>query len=85
MSEMNVLSPVEMQSRYEVELEHYSKVINIEALTTLGMARRQLIPAALEFLSSVSETAAARRLSAKRCPPRLRKRSSPPSPRMWMT
>ena len=61
MSEMNVLSPVEMQSRYEVELEHYSKVINIEALTTLGMARRQLIPAALEFLSSVAETAAAKK------------------------
>ena len=61
MSEMNVLSPVEMQSRYEVELEHYSKVINIEALTTLGMARRQLIPAALEVLSSVSETAAAKK------------------------
>ena len=61
MSEMNVLSPVEMQSRYEVELEPYSKVINIEALTTLGMARRQLIPAALEFLSSVAETAAAKK------------------------
>ena len=61
MSEMNVLTPVEMQSRYEVELEHYSKVINIEALTTLGMARRQLIPAALDFLSSVAETAAAKR------------------------
>ena len=61
MNEMNVLSPVEMQSRYEVELEHYSKVINIESLTTLGMARRQLIPAALEFLSSVAETAAAKK------------------------
>ena len=60
MDEMNVLTPVEMQSRYEVELEHYSKVINIEALTTLGMARRQLIPAALEFLSSVANTAAAK-------------------------
>ena len=61
MNEMNVLSPVEMQSRYEVELEHYAKVINIESLTTLGMARRQLIPAALEFLSSVAETAAAKK------------------------
>ncbi len=61
MDEMNVLTPVEMQSRYEVELEHYSKVINIEALTTLGMARRQLIPAALEFLSSVAETAASKK------------------------
>ena len=55
MNEMNVLSPVEMQSRYEVELEHYSKVINIESLTTLGMARRQLIPAALELLSTKTE------------------------------
>ncbi len=57
MSEMNVLSPVEMQSRYEVELEHYSKIINIEALTTLGIARRQLIPAAIEFMGKVADTA----------------------------
>ena len=61
MDEMNVLSPVEMQSRCEVELEHYSKIINIEALTSLGMARRQLIPAALEFMSAVAETAAKKR------------------------
>jgi glutamine synthetase len=61
MREMNVLSPVEVQSRYEVELEHYSKVINIEALTTLGMARRQLIPAALEFMSSVAGTASSKK------------------------
>ena len=61
MNEMNVLSPVEMQSRCEVELEHYSKIINIEALTSLGMARRQLIPAALEFMSAVAETAAKKR------------------------
>ena len=57
MDEMNVLTPVEMQSRCEVELEHYAKVINIEALTMLGMARRQLIPAAIEFMGSVAETA----------------------------
>ena len=61
MDEMNVLSPVEMQSRYEVELEHYSKIINIEALTALGMARRQLIPAALDFMSAVAKTAGAKR------------------------
>ena len=61
MDEMNVLSPVEMQSRYEVELEHYAKVIHIEALTALGMARRQLIPAALRFMHEVAGTAAAKR------------------------
>ena len=57
MREMNVLSPMEMQSRYEVELEHYSKIINIEALSTLGIARRQLIPAAVEFMGDVADTA----------------------------
>ena len=61
MSRMNVLTPVEMQSRYEVELEHYSKVINIEALTSLGMVRRQLIPAALNFMGEVASTAAAKK------------------------
>ncbi len=61
MSQMNVLTPVEMQSRYEVELEHYAKILNIEALTTLGIARRQLIPAALEFMASVAETAGNKR------------------------
>ena len=61
MDEMNVLSPVELQSRCEVELEHYSKIINIEALTALGMARRQLIPAALKFMGDVAETAAKKR------------------------
>ena len=61
MDHMNVLTPVEMQSRYEVELEHYSKVINIEALTSLGMVRRQLIPAALNFMGEVASTAAAKK------------------------
>ena len=60
LSEMNVLSPIEVKSRYEVELEHYSKVINIEALAVLGITRRQLIPAALEFESSVASSAAAK-------------------------
>ena len=61
MNSMNVLTPVEMQSRFEVELEHYAKVINIEALTSLGMARRQLIPAALNFMGSVASTAASKK------------------------
>ena len=35
MEEFGVLTKVEMESRYEVEMEHYSKIINIEALTCL--------------------------------------------------
>ena len=45
MEEFGVLTKVEMESRYEVEMEHYSKIINIEALTMLEMARKQLLPA----------------------------------------
>ena len=57
MEEMGVLSRVEMKSRYEVEVEHYSKVLHIEALTMLGMARRKLIPAAIAFESDVAKGA----------------------------
>ena len=34
---------VEMESRYEVEMEHYSKILNIEARTMLKIANKQLI------------------------------------------
>ena len=43
MEDFGVLTKVEMESRYEVEMEHYSKIINIEALTMLEMARKQLL------------------------------------------
>jgi glutamine synthetase len=49
-----VLTDVEISSRYEIHLEGYSKIINIEALTMLDMANRQLIPAALEFLAELA-------------------------------
>ena len=60
MEEFGVLTKVEMHSRYEVELEHYSKVINIEALTMLEMARKQLLPAVNSYMSEVANTAASK-------------------------
>ena len=60
MEEFGVLTKVEMHSRYEVELEHYSKVINIEALTMLEMARKQLLPAINAYMSEVANTAASK-------------------------
>ncbi|MBD9258139.1 MAG: glutamine synthetase type III [Faecalibacterium sp.] len=60
MEEFGVLTKVEMESRYEVELEHYSKVINIEALTMLEMARKQLLPAVNAYMSEVANTAASK-------------------------
>ena len=60
MEEFGVLTKVEMHSRYEVELEHYSKIINIEALTMLEMARKQLLPAINSYMSEVANTAASK-------------------------
>ena len=58
MENFGVLTKVEMESRYEVEMEHYSKIINIEALTMLEMARKQLLPAVNSYMSELANTAA---------------------------
>ena len=60
MENFGVLTKVEMESRYEVEMEHYAKIINIEALTMLEMARKQLLPAVNSYMSEVANTAAAK-------------------------
>ena len=59
MEQFGVLTKTEMHSRYEVEVEHYSKVINIEALTMLEMLRKQIMPAVAGYSSEVASAAAA--------------------------
>ncbi|MBN2375917.1 MAG: glutamine synthetase III [Sedimentisphaerales bacterium] len=49
LSKHNVLTETELRARAEILLENYSKVINIEALTTLNMAKRQILPTAASF------------------------------------
>jgi glutamine synthetase len=51
-----VLSKEEVHSRYEIYLENYTKTINIEALTMLEMAKRQIFPAAVEFAGNVASS-----------------------------
>ena len=60
MEDFGVLTKIEMESRYEVEMEHYSKIIKIEALTMLEMARKQLLPAINAYMSEVANTAASK-------------------------
>ena len=60
MEQFGVLTKTEMHSRYEVEIEHYSKVINIEALTMLEMLRKQITPAVAGYSSEVASAAAAK-------------------------
>ena len=60
MEEFGVLTKTELFSRYEVEMEHYSKIINIEARTMLKIASKQLIPAATAYMGEVAGAAAAK-------------------------
>lgn len=45
----HVFSDTELHSRYEILLDNYSKTIHIEALTTLDLARQQILPASLTY------------------------------------
>jgi len=51
-----VLNKAEMHSRYEIFLEAYAKTINIEAMTMLDMAKRQILPASLEYTGKIAAT-----------------------------
>jgi glutamine synthetase len=54
MKKHNVLSKAEMESRCEIMLEGYIKTIRIEALTMLEMAKRQILPAAVTYISELA-------------------------------
>ncbi len=49
-----VLSKAEVHSRYEILLEQYSKVINIEAKTMIDMANRLILPAASKYVADLA-------------------------------
>ncbi len=51
----------EMKSHYEIKLETYSKVLNIEALTTLNMARKDILPAVNKYVKQLSEALLAKK------------------------
>lgn len=52
-----VYTRVELASRYEILLDNYNKTIGVEALTALKMAKTQIYPAAIKYLSKISESA----------------------------
>ena len=58
MNDFGVMSPAEMNARYEVGLENYSKVLNIEALTMLEMANQQIVPAIIDYENQLASTIA---------------------------
>jgi len=54
-----VLTPTEVYSRYEIQLENYIKTLRIEALTMAEMINRQILPAALYYVKRVADTVSA--------------------------
>ena len=51
----------EMHARYEILLENYAKVINIEALTSLDMAKKDILPAVSAYVRELTDTALAKK------------------------
>ena len=52
-----VYSETEMKSHYEIKLEKYSKVLNIEVNTMIDMVKKDILPAAFAYLQDVTNTA----------------------------
>jgi len=57
----NIYTETEMRSRYEILLENYCKVINIEALTMVEMVKKDIIPSVSAFNKHLSETIIAKK------------------------
>ncbi len=55
-TEMGVYSEVEMKSHYEIKLEKYTKLLNIEVQTMLEMVNKDILPAAFKYMRDVSTT-----------------------------
>lgn len=56
-----ICSADEIRARYEIELESYSKQINIEALTMIDMAKKSILPAVTSYVRDLTDTALAKK------------------------
>lgn len=56
-----ICSADEIRARYEIELESYSKQINIEALTMIDMAKKNILPAVASYVRDLTDTALAKK------------------------
>lgn len=56
-----VFSVAEIKSRYEILLDNYCKTVNIEALTMVDMARKEILPAVDAYAKDIAESLAAKK------------------------
>ena len=52
----HVFSPKESSARYEIQLENYIHVIQIEASTMLEIAKRQIIPSCIKYSGKIAQS-----------------------------
>ena len=60
LTSLKIFSEAEIRSRYEICLENYCKTVNIEGLTMVDMARKEILPAVEAYLGDLSGTVAAK-------------------------
>ena len=56
-----IFTEAEFRARYAIHMEAYNKIVGIEAKTTLDMAMRQILPAALHYTRVLSEGLASKK------------------------
>lgn len=64
-SDHKVYSKSELASKYEILLENYSKIINIEALTMIDMVRKDYLPAITAYTDTLSNTVISKKAVSK--------------------
>lgn len=52
-----IFTEIELRSRYEIELDAYSKLINIEGMTAVDMAKKEILPAVNKYILQLLESA----------------------------
>ncbi|MEF2655820.1 MAG: glutamine synthetase III [Eggerthellaceae bacterium] len=55
-TEFGILNEAEVRSRYEVKLDKYNKLLNIEARVMIRMARRTYLPAISDYMADLAST-----------------------------
>ena len=63
-----VYTKKELNARYEIMLENYSKVINIEAETMLDMSKKDILPAVSAYVRELTDTALSKKALSESIP-----------------
>ena len=57
LTNLGIFTEVELESRYEIALENYCKLVQVEALTSIKMVNNQIYPACIKYLGDIAYTA----------------------------